>query len=47
MYMIDKVKISNENLRDLHEKGAQLDPHQFNLNGISNSGIHVHDVISK
>lgn len=45
--MIDKIKISNENLKDLHEKGAQLDPLQFDLNGISNSGRHIHDVISE
>lgn len=45
--MIDKVKISDKNLRDLHEKGAQLDPHQFELSGISHSGRHIHDIISE
>jgi hypothetical protein len=45
--MIDKVQISNENLRDLHEKGAQLNPHQFELEHLAHSGRHIHDVISE
>ena len=45
--MIDKVKISDENLRDLHEKGAKLDPHQFDLSGIAHSGRHIHDIMNE
>lgn len=42
--MIDKVQISDKNLRDLHEKGAQLDPKEFNLGNIQNSGSHIGEI---
>lgn len=42
--MIDKVKISDEELRILHEKGADLDPTGFDLTKITNSGLHVSEI---
>ena len=41
---MDKVKISDEELRNLHEKGANLDPSEFDLSKISNSGLHSGEV---
>ena len=45
--MIDKVNISNEEIRKLHEKGANLDPKGFNFENLAHSGRHAHDVIDE
>jgi hypothetical protein len=46
-FMIDTVKISEDVLRDLHARGASLDPLNFNLEEIINSGMHVGLVIQE
>ena len=45
--MIDKVNISNEEIRKLHEKGANLDPKGFNFENLAHSGRHIHDVVDE
>ena len=45
--MIDKVNISNEEIRKLYEKGANLDPKGFNFENLAHSGRHVHDVVDE
>lgn len=45
--MIDKVKISPEEYKELHEKGCALDINQVNLEYISHSGCHIHDILSE
>lgn len=39
--MIEKVKLSNSEIEELHTKGASLDPIYFKLEEIINSGMHV------
>lgn len=43
--MIDKVQITYEELSILHEKGANLDPKDFDLSKITNSGLHIGEVL--
>ena len=43
--MIDKVQITDEELSILHEKGANLDPTDFDLSKIINSGLHIGEVL--
>ena len=39
--MIEKVKLTNSEIAELHTKGASLDPIYFKLEEIINSGMHV------
>lgn len=45
--MIDKVNISNEELRNLHEKGAKVNPSVLKLGHLSHSGRHIHDIMDE